>query len=77
MTQPGATITPRPRSAARTAARSARTAGDRAAVRADLAAVLAAEGGRGVIVAPGCVIRYPVDRALLAQVAADITKGTA
>ena len=53
------------------------TAGDREAVRADLAAVLAADGGRGVIVAPGCVIRHPVDRALLAQVAADITKGTA
>jgi uroporphyrinogen decarboxylase len=53
------------------------TAGDRAAVRADLAAVLAADGGRGVILSPGCVIRHPVDRALLAQVTADITKGTA
>jgi len=53
------------------------TAGDRAAVRADLAAVLAADSGRGVILSPGCVIRHPVDRALLAQVAADIAKGTA
>jgi uroporphyrinogen decarboxylase len=52
------------------------TAGDRAAVRADLAAALGTDGGRGVIVSPGCVIRYPVDRALLAAVAADITKGT-
>ncbi len=50
------------------------TAGDRAAVRADVTAALAS---KGVILAPGCVIRHPVDRALLADIVGAITKGTA
>jgi uroporphyrinogen decarboxylase len=48
------------------------TAGDRAAVRADLAAALGPHGGRGVLVSPGCVIRHPVDRALLGEIVADV-----
>jgi len=50
------------------------TAGDRAAVRADIAAAVDC---RGVILAPGCVIRHPVDRALLAEIAGTIAKGKA
>jgi uroporphyrinogen decarboxylase len=49
--------------------RMAITRADRAALAADLNAALAA---RGVIVAPGCVIRHPVDRTLLGAIAADI-----
>ena len=48
------------------------TRGDMAAVADDLAAIRAAEDGRGVIVAPGCVIRHPVDMAVLARIAARI-----
>ena len=39
-------------------------------------AALSDDGGRGVILSPGCVIRHPVDHALLAEVVGDITKGT-
>lgn len=49
--------------------RMAITRGDRAAIASDLSAALAAPG---VIVTPGCVIRHPVDRALLGAVATDI-----
>lgn len=45
---------------------------DLPAIEADIAAVRAAEGGRGVIVAPGCVIRHPVDAALLRDIGARI-----
>jgi uroporphyrinogen decarboxylase len=48
------------------------TRGDMAAVEADLAAIGTAEGGRGVLVSPGCVIRHPVDLALLARIGARI-----
>jgi hypothetical protein len=41
-------------------------------VRADVAA---ARASAGVIVAPGCVIRHPVDRALLADIVGMIAKG--
>lgn len=49
--------------------RMAITRGDRAAIAADLNAALTEHG---VIVTPGCVIRHPVDRALLGALAADI-----
>jgi uroporphyrinogen decarboxylase len=51
--------------------RMAITNGDRVALRQDLSGALA-DGARGVIVAPGCVIRHPVDRALLAALIDDI-----
>lgn len=48
------------------------TQGDRAAIAQDVAAARAADGGRGIVFAPGCVIRHPVDQALLRDVAAMI-----
>jgi uroporphyrinogen decarboxylase len=48
------------------------TEGDMAAVDADIAAALAVDGGRGVLLSPGCVIRHPVDMQLLRRIAARI-----
>ncbi|MGG5809638.1 uroporphyrinogen decarboxylase family protein [Falsiroseomonas sp. CW058] len=49
--------------------RAAITARDMAAVDADIAAALSADGGRGVLLAPGCVIRHPVDAGMLRRIA--------
>ena len=46
------------------------TQGDMAAVDEDLAAIRAS--GKGVLIAPGCVIRHPVNTALLARIGARI-----
>ncbi|MBL8838663.1 MAG: uroporphyrinogen decarboxylase [Alphaproteobacteria bacterium] len=48
------------------------TQGDRTAIAADIDAAFAVEGGRGIVLAPGCVIRHPVDEALLREVARTI-----
>jgi uroporphyrinogen decarboxylase len=45
------------------------TQGDIAAVRADVEAAVAATGGRGLLLAPACVIRHPVDHDVLAAAA--------
>ena len=55
--------------------RDALTRRDLAAVKADLAALFAATSGRGILVSPGCVIRYPVDTDFLATVAGLIARG--
>lgn len=47
------------------------TRGDMAAVSADIDAALE-DGGKGVLLSPGCVIRHPVDMALLGRIAAKI-----
>lgn len=52
--------------------RDAVTEGDMTAVAADIDAALATDGGRGVLLSPGCVIRHPVDLDFLRQVAARI-----
>ena len=52
------------------------TDGDRSAIKADVDAAFAVEGGRGIVLAPGCVIRHPVDQALLHDVAAMIRART-
>jgi uroporphyrinogen decarboxylase len=52
--------------------RTAITQRDMAAIEADIAAALAADQGRGVLLSPGCVIRHPVDSAMLARIAARI-----
>lgn len=46
------------------------TQGDMAAIEEDLAAIRAS--GNGVLISPGCVIRHPVDTALLARIGARI-----
>lgn len=48
------------------------TRGDMAAVRADIRSAMAESGGRGLVLAPACVIRHPVDDAVLRAVAAQI-----
>lgn len=48
------------------------TQGDLAAIRADIDVALTETGSRGLIVAPACVIRHPVDDAVLQQAAAMI-----
>jgi uroporphyrinogen decarboxylase len=45
---------------------------DMVAVAADLDAALSADGGRGVLLSPGCVIRHPVDLDMLGRIAARI-----
>jgi uroporphyrinogen decarboxylase len=45
---------------------------DMAAVEDDIAAALSADGGRGILLSPGCVIRHPVDLDLLRGIAARI-----
>jgi uroporphyrinogen decarboxylase len=45
---------------------------DMAAVQADLDAALSADGGRGVLLSPGCVIRHPVDLDILKAIATRI-----
>jgi uroporphyrinogen decarboxylase len=50
------------------------TSRQRADIDADLAAARAANGARGIIFGPGCVIRHPVDRAFLKEIAAAICK---
>lgn len=52
--------------------RTAITNADMGAIGADIDAALAAEGGRGVLLSPGCVIRHPLDMAVLARIAARI-----
>ena len=42
---------------------------DMAAVEADIAAALSADGGRGILLSPGCVIRHPVDLDILRRIA--------
>jgi uroporphyrinogen decarboxylase len=48
------------------------TKGDMASVSADIDAALGVDGGRGILLSPGCVIRHPVDMKLLAAIAARI-----
>jgi uroporphyrinogen decarboxylase len=48
--------------------RMALTHGDMSALRIDIANAMAATGGRGLLLGPGCVIRHPVDRAVLTAV---------
>ena len=48
------------------------TSGDLDAVRQDIAAARAADGGRGVVFGPACVIRHPVDMCVLKTIAAEI-----
>ena len=48
------------------------TRGDMGAVAADIDAALSADGGRGILLSPGCVIRHPVDMAVLGRIAAQI-----
>ncbi len=48
------------------------TQGNMAAIEDDLAAIHAANGGCGVLISPGCVIRHPVDTAVLQRIAARI-----
>jgi uroporphyrinogen decarboxylase len=55
--------------------RMAITSGDLAALRQDIAAVRSADGGRGVVFGPACVIRHPVDRNVLKIVADEIRSG--
>jgi uroporphyrinogen decarboxylase len=43
---------------------------DDAAVRADIERTIAETGGRGILIAPACVIRHPVDEGTLARAAA-------
>jgi uroporphyrinogen decarboxylase len=45
---------------------------DMEAVEADIAAALSADGGRGILLSPGCVIRHPVDLDILRRIAARI-----
>lgn len=45
---------------------------DMPAVEADIAEALSADGGRGVLLSPGCVIRHPVDLGILRHIAARI-----
>jgi len=49
--------------------RDALTRRDMAAVRVDLDRLFAADGGRGILASPGCVIRHPVDMDFLKIVA--------
>lgn len=42
---------------------------DRAALERDIARAMAESGGRGILLAPGCVIRHPIDEATLAWLA--------
>jgi len=53
------------------------TARDLASVRADLARQFADTGGRALLLAPGCVIRHPVDMHFLQAVATLIARGPA
>jgi uroporphyrinogen decarboxylase len=48
------------------------TRGEMDKVAADLATIRAVDGGRGVLVSPGCVIRQPVDMDILKRAAAMI-----
>ncbi len=57
--------------------RSALTERNLAAVGDDLNRLGAATQGRGVLVAPGCVIREPIDISFLGEVAARIVRGEA
>jgi uroporphyrinogen decarboxylase len=43
---------------------------DLTAVAADIDAALSAEGGRGILLSPGCVIRHPVDLDMLQRIGA-------
>jgi uroporphyrinogen decarboxylase len=52
------------------------TRGDRDAVRADIDRAMRESDGRGLLLAPACVIRHPVDAAVLQETAAYI-KGLA
>lgn len=52
------------------------TRGDAAGLAEDIAAARAADGARGVLFGPGCVIRHPVNLEVLNQVA-DILRGKA
>jgi hypothetical protein len=52
------------------------TRGERAAVRADIDGAMRESGGRSLLLAPACVIRHPVDDAVLLETAAYI-KGLA
>ncbi|MCC7081911.1 MAG: uroporphyrinogen decarboxylase [Burkholderiales bacterium] len=48
------------------------TRGDRAAIAADIARSIDQTHGRGILIAPACVIRHPVDEATLKWTAAQI-----
>jgi uroporphyrinogen decarboxylase len=50
------------------------TRGDRAAMRADIERAVAESGGLGLLLAPACVIRHPVNDAVLAEAASIIRK---
>lgn len=51
------------------------TRSDMPAIRADIDLALAQTGGRGLLLAPACVIRHPVDEATLLETAATIKGG--
>jgi uroporphyrinogen decarboxylase len=52
--------------------RMALTHGDMAVTRADIASAMASTGGRGLLLGPACVIRHPVDHAVLKSVISEI-----
>lgn len=52
--------------------RMAITRGETEKTAEDIAAAKSVDGGRGIILAPGCVIRYPVDLDALAKIGARI-----
>jgi uroporphyrinogen decarboxylase len=54
--------------------RMALTRGDLAMSRTDIASAMAATSGRGLLLGPACVIRYPVDRAALKSVTNEIRR---
>jgi hypothetical protein len=52
--------------------RMALTHGDLPTLRSDIRAAMQATGGRGLLFGPGCVIRHPVDHAVLHSVIREI-----
>lgn len=54
--------------------RMALTDGDMNMTRADIADAMTATGGRGLLLGPACVIRHPVDHAVLKAVIGEIRK---
>ncbi len=52
--------------------RMALTQGDLPTLQADIRSAMRATAGRGLLFAPGCVIRHPVDHAVLQRVIAEI-----
>ena len=56
--------------------RAALTQGDLPTIRSDIRDAMQATGGRGLLFGPGCVIRHPVDRAILQRVIQEIRDTT-